>query len=119
MSDEPCKFFAYTERRSTHWIAAIWRRSPGFDFNPLAPGRFQINFRYVIFKLTLVNGGWGISYEISLQETLLFDTTALIKKMSFFQPPLLFDPLLLFDTQEYTLEDTPNMNELTTNQHFV
>ena len=36
-------------------------------FNSLAPGRFQFNFRLVIFKLTLVNGGWGISYEIVLR----------------------------------------------------
>ena len=35
--------------------------------NSLAPGRFQINFRSLIFKLTFVNGGWGISYEISLR----------------------------------------------------
>ena len=35
--------------------------------NSLAPGRFQINFRYVIFKLTSVNGGWGISYKIALR----------------------------------------------------
>ena len=35
--------------------------------NSLAPGRFQINFRQVISKLTLVNGGWGISYGISLR----------------------------------------------------
>ena len=35
--------------------------------NSLAPGRFQFNFRWVIFKLTLVNGGWGISYEIALR----------------------------------------------------
>ena len=33
----------------------------------LAPGRFQFNFRCIIFKLTLVNGGWGISYEIALK----------------------------------------------------
>ena len=33
-------------------------------FNSLVPGRFQFNVRYVIFMLTLVNGGWGISYEI-------------------------------------------------------
>ena len=33
----------------------------------IAPGRFQFHFRYVIFKLTLVNGGWGISYEIALR----------------------------------------------------
>ena len=35
--------------------------------NSLAPGRFQFNFRWEIFKLTLVNGGWGISYEIALR----------------------------------------------------
>ena len=32
-----------------------------------AHGRFQFNFRKVIFKLTLVNDGWGISYEIALR----------------------------------------------------
>ena len=35
--------------------------------NSLAPGRFQFEFRKVIFKLTLVNCGWGISYEIVLR----------------------------------------------------
>ena len=39
----------------------------GLLLNSLAPGRFQFNFRQVIFKLTLVNGGWGISYEIALR----------------------------------------------------
>ena len=38
-----------------------------FFVNLLAPGRFQFNIRKVIFKLTLVNGGWGISYEIALR----------------------------------------------------
>ena len=33
----------------------------------MAPGRFQFNSREVIFKLTVVNGGWGISYEIALR----------------------------------------------------
>ena len=28
-----------------------------YIINSLAPGRFQFNFRQVIFKLTLVNGG--------------------------------------------------------------
>ena len=36
-------------------------------FNSLASGTFQFNFRYVIIKLTLVNGGWGISNEIALR----------------------------------------------------
>ena len=35
--------------------------------NSLAPGRFKFNLRLVIFKLTWVNGGWGISYEIALR----------------------------------------------------
>ena len=39
--------------------------------NSLAPGRFQFHFsrlfRLVIFKLTLKNGGWGISHEIALR----------------------------------------------------
>ena len=35
--------------------------------NSLAPGRFQSNFKLVIFKLILVNGGCGISYEIALR----------------------------------------------------
>ena len=35
--------------------------------NSSAPGRFQFNFRQVIFKLTLVNAGWDISYEIALR----------------------------------------------------
>ena len=37
------------------------------NINSLAPGRFQFNFRQVIFKLALVNGGWSISYEIALR----------------------------------------------------
>ena len=37
------------------------------SFNSLAPGGFQINFRYVTFKLTLGNGGWGMSHEIVLR----------------------------------------------------
>ena len=35
--------------------------------NSLVPGRFWFNFRQVIFKLTSVNGGWSISYEIALR----------------------------------------------------
>ena len=34
--------------------------------NPLAPGKFEWNFRHVIFKQILVIGGWGISCEIAL-----------------------------------------------------
>ena len=34
--------------------------------NSLAPGKFEVNFRYVIFKWILVIAGWGISSEITL-----------------------------------------------------
>ena len=47
--------------------AAIISICPMGILNSLAPGRFQLNFRWVIFKLILVNGGWGISYEIALR----------------------------------------------------
>ena len=34
--------------------------------NSLAPGKFEWNFTYVIFKLILVIDGWGIYFEIAL-----------------------------------------------------
>ena len=54
-------------------------------FNSLAPGRFRFNFRLVIFKLTLVNGGWGISYEIALRWMpldLIDDKSTLVQLMA-------------------------------------
>ena len=39
---------------------------PGCYVNSLAPGAFEWNFRYVIFKWILVIDGWGISCEITL-----------------------------------------------------
>ena len=36
------------------------------DINSLAPGEFQQNFSYVIFKWILVIDGWGIACEIAL-----------------------------------------------------
>ena len=35
--------------------------------NSLAPGKFELNSRYVIFKQILVNDGWGISCAIALK----------------------------------------------------
>ena len=34
------------------------------EFNSLAAGKFEWNFRYVIFKWILVIDGWGISFEV-------------------------------------------------------
>ena len=51
----------------------------------LAPERFQFNFREVIFKLNLINGGWGNSYEIALrwmQLDLTDDTSRLVQVMA-------------------------------------
>ena len=53
-------------------------------FNTLAPGRFQFDIRKVIFKLTLVNGGWCISYEIALRwmpQDLTGDKSTLVQVM--------------------------------------
>ena len=36
------------------------------ELNSLAPGKFEWNFRYVIFKWILMTDGWGISCEIAL-----------------------------------------------------
>ena len=47
-----------------NWLIVIVAYS---HINSLAPGRFQFNFRLAIFKLILVNGCWGISYEIALR----------------------------------------------------
>ena len=51
----------------------------------LAPGRFQFNIRKVIFKQTLVNGGWGIPYEIALRwmsQDRTDDKSALVQVMA-------------------------------------
>ena len=37
-----------------------------FWLNSLAPGKFELNLRHVIFKQILVIDGWGISCEIVL-----------------------------------------------------
>ena len=37
-----------------------------YHINSLAPGRFKLNFRLVIFNVNLVIDGWGI-YEIALR----------------------------------------------------
>ena len=58
-------------------ITAAW-------VNSLAPGRFQFNFRMVNLKLTLVNGGWGVSYEIALRwmpQDLTDDKSILVQVM--------------------------------------
>ena len=53
--------------------------------NWLAPGRFQWNFRWIIFKIILEIGGWGISYEIALTWISLYltdDKSTLVQVMT-------------------------------------
>ena len=59
-----CKGFQPSTWNLVGWCTEPWSR---LLINSWAPGRFQFYFRNVIFKLTLVNGGWGISYEIALR----------------------------------------------------
>ena len=54
-----------------HVVKGAWNRLKSTsewlsDFNSLAPGKFEWNFIYVIFKPSLVIDGWGISLEIAL-----------------------------------------------------
>ena len=68
--------------RTSHYLKQCWLN---LTFNSLTPGRFQFNFRKVIFRLTLVNGGWGISYEIVLRwmpQDLTDDKSTLVQVMA-------------------------------------
>ena len=59
--------------------------TPGADINSLAPGRFEHNFRKVIFKLISVTGGWGISCKIALRRMrldLTDDKSTLVQVMA-------------------------------------
>ena len=47
------------DKRGTTLTWLVW-------LNSLAPGKFEWNFRYVIFKQILVIDGWGIAWEIAL-----------------------------------------------------
>ena len=49
-----------------HGATAIGCHDIVLNFNSLAPGKFEWNFRYVIFKQILIIDGWGICCEIVL-----------------------------------------------------
>ena len=55
--------------RYTIMVGYGWETSWSWQhwFNSLAPGRFQRNFRKVIFQLILVIDGWSISCKIVLK----------------------------------------------------
>ena len=51
-------------------------------FNSLAPGKFEWNFRYVIFKWILMINGWDTSCDIALlwmSLDLIEDQTTLVQ----------------------------------------
>ena len=55
------------------------------QINSLTPGRFKVNFRWVMFKLILVVNGWGISCEtaliwVSMDHT--YDKSTLVQVMA-------------------------------------
>ena len=61
-------------RTISQWVPILCNEFENHTFEITAtssrvhyPGRFQFNFRKVTFKLTLVNGGWGISYKIAIR----------------------------------------------------
>ena len=47
-------------------IGIFLEKTKRYFFNSLAPGKFEWNFRYVIFKQILAIDGWGISCKIAL-----------------------------------------------------
>ena len=55
---------------NNHRQCCSWRHMKLYSFiwliNSLAPGKFEWNFRYVIFKWILVIDGWGISCEVAI-----------------------------------------------------
>ena len=62
-------------------IAYVWLSA----VNSLAAGGFQWNFRWIIFKIILEIGGWGISYEIALTWISLYltdDKSTLVQVMT-------------------------------------
>ena len=53
--------------------------------NSLAPGKFELNFRYLIFQIISVIDGWGISCEFALRWMSLHladDKTTLVQVMA-------------------------------------
>ena len=59
----------YSSIRGSHLWWQIHRKRIKYNWgclNSLAPGKFEWNFRHVIFKQISVIDGWGISCEIAL-----------------------------------------------------
>ena len=64
-----CKMYNMTNlvyRQNVPYRTVPTNNSTVMHINSLAPGKFEWNFRYVIFQGILVIDGWGISSEIAL-----------------------------------------------------
>ena len=64
-------FFTYTYIWVQRWVIDFLHCNIPLGlakptFNSLTPRKFQLTFRYVIFKRILVIDGWGISFDIAL-----------------------------------------------------
>ena len=55
-------FPCWMPRKHWKYSTAMW-----FCFNSLAPGKFEWNFRYLIFQMISVIDGWSISCELALR----------------------------------------------------
>ena len=56
----------------SYFICAAWLSRLGLlswrsTFNSLVPGKFEWNFRYLIFQIISVIDGWGISCELAIR----------------------------------------------------
>ena len=62
----PTKIEWWWDEKPVTWLTGFVVSDPAAVINSLTPGRFKVNFRWVICKLILVVNGWGISCETSL-----------------------------------------------------
>ena len=87
-------FYLYLSNISANARECVQHFSKGWvsewviKFNTLAPGKFEWNSRYVIFKWILVIDGWGISCEIALiwmSLDLTDDQSTLVQVMAWYR----------------------------------
>ena len=57
---------SWTSSPLVHWSQNAWCH-PNQILNSLAPGKFELNFRYLILQIISVIDGWRISCELALR----------------------------------------------------
>ena len=76
-----CLFYKLVVTKSHHLLNSIYVHV----LNPLAPGIFEWNFRYLILQIISVIDGWGISCELALRWMsldLIDDKSTLVQVMA-------------------------------------